>query len=70
MSPCCGQAQGLLGERSEDLLDDLDDEEAIRAQMRREMRDSEHVTQEMREEIMELLDLFGIPYLVRLSPPH
>lgn len=36
--------------------------------MRREMRDSEHVTQEMREEIMELLDLFGIPYLVGLSP--
>ena len=56
--------QDYPGEGEEDLLEGLDDEEALRAKMRREMRDAEAVTQEMREELMEMLDLFGVPYLV------
>jgi 5'-3' exonuclease len=43
---------------------DLEDEEVLRERLRREQRDAETVTEEMRDEVMELLALFGVPYVV------
>lgn len=51
-------------EEYEDMSRDLDDEAALRSRMRKELRDAETVSQEMREDIMHLLQLFGVPYLV------
>ena len=41
------------------------EERELRDQARRAARDADTVTDIMREDVMTLLDLFGIPYLVR-----
>jgi len=50
---------------SEQTLRQLDDEEKGLLEQRRKMqRDADVVTEDMREEVMELLRLFGLPYIV------
>ena len=50
---------------SEQTLRQLDDEEnGLREQRRKMQRDADTVTEDMREEVMELLRLFGLPYIV------
>jgi 5'-3' exonuclease len=43
---------------------DHQDEAAARRDQARALRDSATVTDEMREDVMQLLDLFGVPYIV------
>jgi len=59
-----GERREDAGEIDDDLLLGLEDEGTLKNRMRKELRDAEAVTQEMREDIMELLNLFGVPYLV------
>lgn len=36
----------------------------MREQARKAARDADHVTDAMRDDVMQLLDMFGIPYIV------
>ena len=38
--------------------------ERLKSNRKRSMRDAEHVTEEMTEEVKVLLELFGVPYIV------
>lgn len=67
-APAPGSILPLAVDESRDqdaLLQELQQEEAaLHAESRRAQRDAENVTEAMRDEVMEMLDLFGIPYLV------
>ncbi|KAA0177300.1 hypothetical protein FNF27_01078 [Cafeteria roenbergensis] len=58
-----GKAGAPLGR--EQTLEELErEEDALQAQAGRAQRDAEGVTETMRAEVMEVLDLWGIPYIV------